>query len=289
MLNQNGYQSVDSAVRKPLRVPTIFAQSGDVALSSRITSDSPLQTDSVNYWLTMVWAESVGAMKWGLSMNKLMCGLALTTGLALAVPAQAAYQLDITTSYGFGYGGPPGTFLGGGTPSPDTGFLSFTNSGPTTFTGTLGFTALSGCCGDMSDSASVTLAPGTTDYFAIGSESSNVGGFGPNGIGIYATGMFGGTPVNLSVNDADVHSGVPRVNPCGETLDSFVLQGGSASGCDTGDGYEVSQAFGHFTFRGGAVGGVPEPATWAMMLLGFGAVGLAVRRARRRSGIPQLA
>jgi hypothetical protein len=28
---------------------------------------------------------------------------------------------------------------------------------------------------------------------------------------------------------------------------------------------------------------VPEPATWAMMLIGFGAVGFAVRRTRRRS------
>jgi hypothetical protein len=28
---------------------------------------------------------------------------------------------------------------------------------------------------------------------------------------------------------------------------------------------------------------VPEPSTWAMMLLGFGAVGMAVRRNRRRA------
>jgi hypothetical protein len=34
--------------------------------------------------------------------------------------------------------------------------------------------------------------------------------------------------------------------------------------------------------------GVPEPATWAMMLLGFGAVGYAVRR-RRRTHLPQVA
>lgn len=33
--------------------------------------------------------------------------------------------------------------------------------------------------------------------------------------------------------------------------------------------------------------GVPEPATWAMMLLGFGAIGFAVRR--RKSQIPRLA
>ncbi len=34
----------------------------------------------------------------------------------------------------------------------------------------------------------------------------------------------------------------------------------------------------------GAVAAVPEPATWAMMLMGFGAMGFALRRNRRRSG-----
>jgi len=29
---------------------------------------------------------------------------------------------------------------------------------------------------------------------------------------------------------------------------------------------------------------VPEPATWAMMLLGFGGIGMAMRRSRRKSG-----
>jgi hypothetical protein len=36
-------------------------------------------------------------------------------------------------------------------------------------------------------------------------------------------------------------------------------------------------------------GGVPEPATWAMMLLGFGAVGWALRRKRRPARARQFA
>jgi hypothetical protein len=37
-----------------------------------------------------------------------------------------------------------------------------------------------------------------------------------------------------------------------------------------------------------AFGAVPEPSTWAMMLLGFGAVGFAMRR-RRRPALLQVA
>ena len=37
--------------------------------------------------------------------------------------------------------------------------------------------------------------------------------------------------------------------------------------------------FTNFAFR---VGGVPEPATWTMLILGFGAVGFMLRRARQR-------
>lgn len=37
-------------------------------------------------------------------------------------------------------------------------------------------------------------------------------------------------------------------------------------------------------FTSADAGAVPEPATWAMMLMGFGAVGVGMRRSRRRKG-----
>jgi hypothetical protein len=40
--------------------------------------------------------------------------------------------------------------------------------------------------------------------------------------------------------------------------------------------------FGAITFDIAAASGVPEPATWAMMLIGFGLAGGAMRSAKRR-------
>jgi hypothetical protein len=40
------------------------------------------------------------------------------------------------------------------------------------------------------------------------------------------------------------------------------------------------QVFDDFTFGSNVVGGVPEPTTWALMILGFGLVGGAMRRSR---------
>jgi hypothetical protein len=40
---------------------------------------------------------------------------------------------------------------------------------------------------------------------------------------------------------------------------------------------------------GDPVPAVPEPATWGMMLLGFGAIGASMRRKRKPIGLPQLA
>ena len=38
-----------------------------------------------------------------------------------------------------------------------------------------------------------------------------------------------------------------------------------------------------------AINAVPEPGTWAMMLLGFGGIGLAMRRRRRDAKFAQIA
>ncbi len=53
----------------------------------------------------------------------------------------------------------------------------------------------------------------------------------------------------------------------------------SASGRTLGGAVSHSD-IGTFTRLGGSAGGVPEPTTWALMVMGFGAVGLSLRRRR---------
>ena len=173
--------------------------------------------------------------------------------------------------------------------SPDTGFVRITNNGSSTFTGTIGFTAMSAFFGDLSSAYPVTLNPGDSMSFALSSESSNDGGFGGlfGGPQTGATFFMNGTvtlgamssSVSLSILDRDIHSGVPRTNPFGETLDNYILQGGTSVGFDTGDGYEVTQAPGAFQFASA----VPEPAT--MTLAGLGMLG--VFGYRRLRGVRQ--
>lgn len=64
--------------------------------------------------------------------------------------------------------------------------------------------------------------------------------------------------------------------------DFFGWAGGGITSYTISISGQSSFAFGDFYSAIGAQA-VPEPGTWAMMLLGFGAIGLAVRRSRRRS------
>jgi hypothetical protein len=70
-----------------------------------------------------------------------------------------------------------------------------------------------------------------------------------------------------------------------------------AGGIDLDNYFASNPGFSHITFfdtrpgggtgGDGGTGGVPEPSTWAMMLLGFGGMGLAMRRRRRNGTLMQ--
>jgi hypothetical protein len=208
--------------------------------------------------------------------QKLLPVLALA---AVSASAQAVtpYTLDVTTFYSFT---PPTTpnSLNLGSFNNDTGYFIVTNDGASTFTGTVGDVAVANGGGDYSfTSGALTLNPGQSVFFAVNNESSNYGGFnGTNGAELLIKGFINGTSaVDLSVFDKDIHSGAIRT-PFDLPSDSYVVQGGDPIGRDTGDGFETSQAPGHFTFQ--AFSAVPEPQEWAMLLLGAPLLGFAAKR-----------
>ena len=192
--------------------------------------------------------------------------------------ATFGYTLDVTTFY---QDGAPPSVINGITGSPDTGFFTVMNNGTTTFTGTIGDIAHAGNGTDFSfTSSSLTLAPGASATFGVNDEGSNQGGYnGPTGttqpgVTIQIDGLINGAEgIVLSVNDADIHSGVSRVNPFGVTVDSYVLQGGDPLGRDTGDAFETTQANGHFEFFEAGPGTVPEVSS-TLSLLGMALTGL---------------
>lgn len=80
--------------------------------------------------------------------------------------------------------------------------------------------------------------------------------------------------------------GVPIVGPPG----GFLYIPGGSSGGSTGGGSTGGGSTGGGTTGGGSTGGdvpppvaaVPEPGTWLMMILGFGAIGAAMRGTSRK-------
>ncbi len=186
--------------------------------------------------------------------------------------APVAFRFEITTAYALT--NPFPNRIDSAFTEPDTGYVSIANAGPSTFTGSLGITAASVFAGDLSFKAAVRMAPGDRVSIAIPDDSSDVGGFaGPAyfarpGIVIFLAGSVADgpdtAPLTLSVADADIHSGVTRLDPYGLFTDSFVLQGGDPWGFDAGDAFELSQAPGHYLFQGTAA---PEPARLAPLLL----------------------
>jgi len=68
--------------------------------------------------------------------------------------------------------------------------------------------------------------------------------------------------VDLLVPDSQIHSGVSRISPCDNlSSDSYVLQGGSPTGCDNESGFEGSfettQSPGKYRFKGAATSTQP--------------------------------
>jgi len=121
-----------------------------------------------------------------------------------------------------------------------------------------------GSCGTINDIASLMVGASASPFFTLTNgvtfSLSNITSIDRSTAGILGfmgTGVFSG---NISGSAFDATPGVF----------SFSTQGGNVT-----------------TFSASTVA-VPEPGTWALMLLGFGGIGVAMRR-RRRPALAQIA
>lgn len=184
-------------------------------------------------------------------MRKLLLGALAATAMTFASAANATITVDPGTTVGVT--GPTGNqfvfslgYSGSGVNSPFLETLIFTN----TLAGTYGLT--------LTTTASSNGASNDIDFTSA-----------------WLTGGSIVTPINL------LTTGLIFNNDVLESYGLFGLALGSGT-------YTLS--IGGTRGTTGSFGGnvafqnaVPEPATWAMMLLGFGAVGFAMRR--RRVGV----
>jgi PEP-CTERM motif len=202
--------------------------------------------------------------------------------LALTGTANASITIDSITPGTDPYAGPAPTY-------------DFDTNTPTTNNGAV-----------VTGSSSSHAQPfgSTGNYYSVGPDDSTPGtidlsGFGDIGsisliwgsVDSYNTLEFLDAANNVLAtfsgndifNPANGNQTDPNTNP----VVTFMLDGSSVSDFTT---LRLTSDINAFEIDNIAVRGVPEPATWAMMLLGFGAVGFALRRRRTADKVlPQLA
>jgi hypothetical protein len=111
--------------------------------------------------------------------------------------------------------------------------------------------------------------------FAL-SSTANIGGFDGDGIGTY---------VGVGTNAQDTSSGKyggPNAfftNNLGTSLTVHFINAIAGNG-----GTDIFSLEEKVALNNIVVGGVPEPSTWAMMLLGFAGLGFAALRRNRKTG-----
>lgn len=222
-------------------------------------------------------------------MHQNIAGLASAlVALLMSAPAQAVhYKFTIETGYQDGCAGVQSC-----TASPDSGFFTIRNAGPSAFTGIVGGSGTANVNAGLSFLSQFdgSLGIGESVTLGAGAESSNAGGFnGLDGALLFIKGVVSldgqTTDLDLSVFDKDIHSGVFRVpgengapsdNGCGAgAFDNYVLEGGHPT-CDTFDPWEISQPHGRYTFTN--IAGVASPGTLLLLIPGLAAVRFGRRR-----------
>jgi hypothetical protein len=155
-----------------------------------------------------------------------------------------------------------------------SGSLNGTAFSNKSFTFTLVGSPSSGTSVDPLTSAKVTIAGFAETTFQIATRLRESGTFlylsrGSNGSDLF--GMQFLSPLNLTA-----------ANPGSQALSAFTS---SFTGVDTSLGALTFTSIDQVTFTSTLAAPVPEPATWAMMIAGFGLVGAAMRRRPARVAV----
>ena len=200
------------------------------------------------------------AYLWGTNMRKFTALLAASAALAVATPASAAdILLDLTNTT---QNAAPKTFTFTATgASTVLNFQGYNLPGSTAvvnlFFGTSGSTLNAG--NNLLVGAAYTpTASGCGNFFGV---DSNVAGQSYGAAGLYFGGTCAGVYDTLTTS---LNTTIGQAYTLRFDLSVF---GGVNNGVRVSTGALTT-------------GAVPEPATWAMMLLGFGGIGFAMRRRR---------
>ncbi len=207
-------------------------------------------------------------------MRTLMIRLVLASAAAMALPAaaHAAVTIASTTPGSAPYAGPAPTF-DFETAAPVSGGTVTTGSLETIRAQPFGSTGNYWTVGPTDGSPGILNLSAFGDIFNIsflwGSvDSYNFIDFLDGSDNVIAT--FGGSDI---FNPANGNQTDPNLNP----VVRFDITGEHVASLTSLRLRSTNNAFETDNF---AINAVPEPATWAMMLLGFGAIGFGMRRRR---------